>query len=153
MPLIENTMLVIIGDGDIRKQLEERTKTLKIEDKVYFMGKISGDKLHEYTPSADIGLCLLENKGLNYYYALPNRIFDYLQAGVPVLATNFPEIVNIVDTYHTGILIDHYEPEYLAGVINEMLKNPFDTSHFQSVAKELSWENEEQVLMKLINRN
>jgi glycosyltransferase involved in cell wall biosynthesis len=152
MPLIENVMLVIIGDGDIRLQLEKRTKRLNIEDKVHFFGKISGDELYKYTPSASIGLCLLENKGLNYYYSLPNRIFDYLQAGVPVLATRFPEISNIVETYKTGILIEHYEPTYLAEVINDMLINPIDTSHFQYVAKELCWENEEKVLKEVINR-
>jgi glycosyltransferase involved in cell wall biosynthesis len=151
MPFIENAMLVIIGDGDIRRVLEEKTKKLKIENKVHFLGKISGDKLYEYTPSADIGLCLLENMGLNYYYSLPNRIFDYLQAGVPVLASRFPEIVNIVEKYNTGRLIDHFESTYLAGVIKTMLDNPLNTEHFDSVAKELCWENEEKGLISVIN--
>jgi len=152
MPLIENAMLVIIGDGDIRKQLEKLTLSLGIQDKVQFTGTISGELLHEYTASADIGLCLLEEMGLNYYYALPNRIFDYIQAGVPVLATRFPEIANIVDTYKTGVLIDHYEPVYLAETINNMLANPIDTTHFAEVAKDLCWENEEKVLLELLNK-
>jgi glycosyltransferase involved in cell wall biosynthesis len=152
MPLIENAMLVIIGDGDIRWALEEKTKKLEIENKVCFLGKISGDKLYEYTPAADLGLCLLENMGLNYYYSLPNRIFDYLQAGVPVLASRFPEIVNIVEKYNTGLLIDHLEPVYLADVINNMIKNPFNTDHFYAVAKELCWENEEKELISVINK-
>ena len=153
MPFVSNAMLVIIGDGDILQELVEKSKLLKIEDKVQFVGKISGDKLFEYTPMADIGLCILENMGLNYYYALPNRIFDYLQAGVPVLATRFPEITNIVEKFNTGILIDHYEPLYLAGVINDMLDNPLNTEHFNSVSKELSWEKEEKVLMEVINKS
>jgi glycosyltransferase involved in cell wall biosynthesis len=151
MPSVENGILVIIGDGDIRNQLVEQTRILKIEDKVVFLGKVSPDKLHEYTSSASIGLCLLEEKGLSYYYALPNRIFDYIQAGVPVLATRFPEISNIVDTYKTGILIDHYQPKYIAEVINNMLAFPFNTDHFENVSKELCWENEENTLMKVIN--
>jgi glycosyltransferase involved in cell wall biosynthesis len=118
---------------------------------VHFLGKISGDHLYEYTPSADIGLCLLENMGLNYYFSLPNRIFDYLQAGVPVLASRFPEIVNIVEKYNTGRLIDHFESTYLAGVIKTMLDNPLNTEHFDSVAKELCWENEEKGLISVIN--
>lgn len=150
MPFIENGVLVIIGDGDIRQKLEEQTKTLKLEDKVLFLGKIEAEKLHEYTPSAAIGLCLLENKGLSYYYALPNRIFDYIQAGVPVLATRFPEITTIVETYKTGVLINHYEPKYLAEVINNMLEVSFDTNHFESVAKKLCWEKEEKVLLNLL---
>lgn len=153
MPYVANAMLVIIGDGDILQELVERSKLLKIEDKVQFIGKISGDKLFEYTPSADIGLCLLENKGLNYYYSLPNRIFDYLLAGVPVLGTRFPEITNIVEKFHTGILIDHYEPLYLASVINGMLDYPLNTEHFNTVSKELCWEKEENVLMEVIKKS
>lgn len=150
MPYIENAKLVIIGDGDIRKELELQTKILNIDHKVEFLGKIPSEKLHEYTPSAAIGLCLLEELGLSYYFSLPNRIFDCIQAGVPILATRFPEITNIVERYKTGILIDHYENEFLAKTINQMLDNPFNTTHFESVAKEFCWENEEKVLMNII---
>ncbi|MFZ4727008.1 MAG: glycosyltransferase family 4 protein, partial [Paludibacter sp.] len=133
MPMIENAMLVIIGDGDIKHELELQTKNLKIEDKVVFLGKISAENLQDYTSSATLGLCLLEDKGLSYFYALPNRIFDYIQAGVPVLATRFPEIANIVETYKTGTLIDHYEPDYLANTINDLLEFPLNTDHFNSI--------------------
>lgn len=152
LPLIDHAVLVIIGDGYKRQELEKLAVDLQIEKKVKFLGPIHGELLHEYTTSANIGLCLLEKMGLNYYYALPNRIFDYVQAGVPVLASRFPEIAKIVDTYHTGVLIDHYEPTYLAETINQMLSNPIDTSHFHDVAKELCWENEEKILMDLINQ-
>jgi glycosyltransferase involved in cell wall biosynthesis len=152
IPFVKNANLIIAGDGDIRSLLEKRVKSLKIEDRVLFLGKITGEKLLELTQSANIGLCLLENIGLNYYYSLPNRIFDYLHAGVPVLATNFPEIAAIVEAYKTGILIDHYEPAYLSEVINNMLENPLDTSHFDAISNELCWENEEKKLISLINQ-
>lgn len=151
MPYVHDAVLVIIGDGDIRIQLEQQAKNLNLGEKVVFLGRIPADELYEYTASADIGLCLLENKGLSYYYALPNRIFDYLQAKVPVLATKFPEIENVVKHYNTGVLINCYDENYLAGVINEMLEHPMDTSHFEAAARELCWENEEKVLLKIIN--
>lgn len=152
MPFIENAMLVIIGDGDIRQNLQNQTQKLGIENKVSFLGKIEAEKLHEYTTSADIGLCLLEKMGLSYYYALPNRIFDYLQADVPVLASRFPEMSKIVETYKTGTLIDHYEPLYLAETINNMLYFPLNTEHFASAASVLCWENEEKVLLEIIRK-
>ena len=150
MPSIENAVLVIIGDGDIANELKKKVNDLKISDKVFFLGRIAGSELHKYTPSADLGLCLLENRGLNYYYSLPNRIFDYLQAGVPVLATDFPEIANIVKPHKTGILISHYEPEYLAEIINNFFSEGFDTSHFAETAEEFCWEKEERILMEVI---
>ena len=152
MPFVENAVLVIIGDGDIFKELKERVDNLQLNEKIFFLGRISGSKLYKYTPSADLGLCLLENRGLNYYYSLPNRIFDYLHAGVPVLATDFPQISHIVKTYKTGILINHYEPEYLAEVINNLIKNGFDTSHFAETAIQFCWEQEEKILLEIIQK-
>ncbi len=151
MPLIDNAVLLIIGNGDVRKLLQERALKLGIVEKVIFLGAIDTLKLQEYTRLGNIGLCLLEEAGLNYYYALPNRVFDYLNAGVPILASRFPEIAEIVELYKTGVLIDHYEPLYLAKIINEMLNAEFDVAHFESVAKEFSWEKEELVLMEIVN--
>ena len=144
MPLVNNAVFVIIGDGDIANHLKEKVSKLNLNNKVFFLGSISGSELHKYTPSADLGVCLLKNRGLNYYYSLPNRIFDYLHAGVPVLATNFPEISNIVKTYNTGILINKYEPKYLAEVINNFFTQKFDTKHFNEIAKQFCWKKEEK---------
>ncbi|MDD3079131.1 MAG: glycosyltransferase family 4 protein [Paludibacter sp.] len=151
MPLIDNAILIIIGDGDIKEQLVTMVEQKQLSDKVIFKGRINAENLFEYTACADIGLCLLENQGLNYYYSLPNRIFDYLHAGVPVLATKFPEIQGIVETYKTGILIDHYEPEYIASVVNEMLNTKVDKNYFYKIAYNLCWENEEQTLIKILS--
>jgi len=151
MPFLENTVLVIIGDGDILNELKERVKKLHLDEKVSFLGRISGSELHKYTPSADLGLCLLENRGLNYYFSLPNRIFDYLHAEVPVLATDFPEIANIVRNNNTGILVNHYKPEYLAEVIHDFFTKGFDTSRFAEIAKRFCWENEEKILLDVID--
>ena len=151
MPLINNAVLVIIGDGDIAGELQTRATDMKLTGKVFFLGRIAGAELHKYTPSANLGLCLLENKGLNYYFSLPNRIFDYVHARVPVLATDFPEINNIVTQYKTGILVNHYEPEYLAEVINDFFAKEFDTNHFEDIAKQFCWENEEKILMQIIS--
>lgn len=151
MPYInKNALLVIIGDGDIKRQLIQRVADKQLMNRITFFGKKSPEELFRYTKGAEIGLCLLENLGLSYYYSLPNRIFDYLRAGVPVLATDFPEIHEFVNTYTTGVLIDHYEPEFLAQTINTMLENKIDTSRFYYLAQKNSWENEEKILLKII---
>ncbi|OJX91729.1 MAG: hypothetical protein BGP01_02580 [Paludibacter sp. 47-17] len=150
MPLVNNAVLYIIGDGDIGHLLKKRTAELGLNEKVIFHGKVPARELHRYTASAHIGLCLLENKGLSYYYALPNRIFDYMHAGVPVLSSPFPEIKKIVETYNTGVLTSDYSPEGLAATLNSMLNREFPTAHFSTVSENFCWEKEEELLFKLI---
>jgi glycosyltransferase involved in cell wall biosynthesis len=154
MPLLDNCVLAIIGSGDILDELKERVAQLQLENKVVFLGKMTPKELIHYTKSADIGLCLLENIGLSYYYSLPNRIFDFIQAGVPLLATNFPEIANIVGKYHTGVLIDHYEPAYLSEVIKQMIatgKNEY-RENLKKLSQDFCWEKEEKQLLSVFNQ-
>ncbi|MDR2621756.1 MAG: glycosyltransferase, partial [Dysgonamonadaceae bacterium] len=130
MPYLDDCIFYVIGDGDIVREVQEKTKSLGLEDRVRFIGRIPLEELASYTLQADIGLVLLENRGLNYYYALPNRIFDFIRANVPVLATDFPEIRRIVAHYGTGTLIDRYEPEFLADTIRKMLAMEKDKAGF-----------------------
>ncbi len=150
MPKVDGT-LIVAGDGDIKHELEKLVNSLGLSEKVFFIGKKTPCELKEITLKVDLGLCLLEDLGLSYYYSLPNRIFDYIQAEIPVLATDFPEIRNIVDTYKTGVLINQYDAEFLAKTINNIFDNGFDTSHFYKLAQELNWENEERVLLEILN--
>lgn len=150
MPHVEDAKLIIVGDGDIKNDLVTLADKLQLNNKVQFTGKVLPEKLKEYTSTADLGLCLLENRGLSYYYSLPNRIFDYIHAGIPVLATDFPEIRSIVETYKSGVLINHYEPEYLAETINNILSEKFDNGHFAELAKKFCWQNEEKKLIEII---
>lgn len=152
MPMIRDAVFVIIGDGDIKTKLRQQVNNMQLNDKVIFLEKVPANELKDYTVCADLGLCLLENMGLNYYYSLPNRIFDFIQAGVPVLATRFPEIEKIVGTYKTGQLIDHYEPEYLAATINDILHNNTTACDFEQLAQKFCWENEEKILISLIQQ-
>ena len=156
MPHLDNCVLCICGGGDLFEEMQALTKEKKLEDRIIFTGRLPFEELNQYTSQADLGFVLLENMGLSYYYSLPNRIFDYMKYGVPVLASNFPEIARIVETHQTGKLITHYEPEYLAKVILEMLKEWEDKSVYQSrlnnLSKEFCWENEAQVMLEIVRR-
>jgi len=156
MLYLDNCVLCICGGGDLFEEMQALAKEKKLEDRVIFTGRLPFEELNQYTSQADLGFVLLENMGLSYYYSLPNRIFDYMKYGVPVLASNFPEIARIVETHQTGKLITHYEPEYLAKVILEMLKEWEDKSVYQSrlneLSKEFCWENEAQVMLEIVRR-
>jgi glycosyltransferase involved in cell wall biosynthesis len=149
MPYIDDAVFIIIGKGDLYEELQEKVRKMQLCDRVIFKGVIPWGELSVYTNCADLGVCLLEKKGLSYYYSLPNRVFDFMQAHVPLLATNFPEIANVLNAYGTGRLIDHYEPEYLAGIIREMLVQPKDHSLYEKASSEFNWEKEEKILLDI----
>lgn len=151
MPYVDNAVLVIIGKGDIYSKLKAKVHKMDLKSKVQFLGKIMPEELPSYTQSAHLGLCLLETNGLSYYYSLPNRIFDFMRAGVPVLGTNFPEIAKIVEKHNTGRLISNYEPQYLASVINSMLEshNQGEKERLQKLSNIFSWEDEEIKLLTI----
>jgi len=156
MKFIDNTIFLIIGDGDIAKKLVHLTKQKGLEKKIIFLGKIPFDKLNDYTGLADIGISLEQNLGLNYYYSLPNKIFDYINAGVPILASDLPEIANIVKKYEIGEIIKDFSPDIIADAINSMLNDEHKISEWEKklkyAAEELCWEKEEIKLIDFYNK-
>ena len=150
MPLLDNFVFYVIGSGDKLKELQKKVEEMELTDKIFFTGKIPFEKLSEYTSCANIGINLLENLGLNYYYSLPNRIFDYIREGIPVLASDFPEISKIITHYDIGMLVNNYEPHHLASTIERMSMKEKNHSAFATANDELCWENEEQVLLKVM---
>ena len=150
MPYLDNFVFYILGDGDKLKELKEKVKKMRLTEKVIFLGRIPFENLPEYTAHADIGINLLENWGLNYYYSLPNRIFDYIRESVPILASDFPEIHNIIARYNVGMLVNNFAPQYLASVVKHMALKGKNHSAFAAANAELCWENEATVLLRVI---
>ncbi len=150
MQFIDNAIFLVIGDGDIASEMYKLIEKLNLDDKVIFLGKIPFHYLYNYTKIADIGISLEENIGLNYYYALPNKLFDYIRANIPILASHLPEIENIVKTYDIGCFIENHNPKHIAEKINFMLNSPGKIQiwkeNLKKASLELCWENEEKVL-------
>ena len=151
MKYLDHIKFVIIGEGDIKNQLEDLVKKLGVQDKVIFLGRIAADKLASYTCQADIGISLEENLGLSYYYALPNKLFDYIQAGIPVLVSNFPEMGNLVKKYNIGKATLVTQPEELSIILETMLNDKVKLKlwkeNTKKAAAELCWDNEEKKLL------
>lgn len=156
MLYIENTNLIIAGDGDIKNELIQLSKKLNLSNRVTFLGKISLNELHNYTKTADLGFSLEENMGLNYYYALPNKLFDYIQAEIPVLTSNFPEMEAIVTKYSIGRTTGERNPEKIATLISEMLADSRQINiwkqNLKIAAEELVWENEKKILIDEVKK-
>ncbi len=155
MQYIENARLYIAGTGDIETSLKELTRSLALDEKVCFAGRIPAVELPYYTVQADLGISLEEKLGLNYYYALPNKLFDYIQARIPVLVADLPEMKAVVLRYQIGKVTSTQDPYELSLLITEMLTDNKQRqawkSNLESAARELCWENEESVLLGLFS--
>lgn len=153
MHFMENTLLVIAGTGDVENTLRELAGSLSVEKKIRFTGRIPPEELRNYTVQADLGISLEEKLGLNYYYALPNKLFDYIQARIPVLVSDLPEMAQVVTQYGIGSVNHAHDPFELAMNFQEMLHNKTKRqvwlSNLEKAAMELCWENEEMVLIGL----
>ena len=153
MKYIDGAELWLAGDGDLTAQLKQLVEELQLEAKVKFLGRLPIDKLSEVTRQADLGISLEEDLGLNYRFALPNKLFDYIQAGVPVLVSNLPEMKRIVEHYQIGAIAETHQRKDLAETIKMALfnqeKNAVWKNNLKIAAKELCWEKEESVLQEI----
>lgn len=153
MPFVENAVLLIIGFGKVENELKEMVRKMGVEEKVIFYGRVPFEDLFSYTKQADIGLLLERPLGLSFTYALPNKLFDYIHAELPIIASPLIDVKRIMDKFEIGILTKKYNPEYLAYTINEMLYNAEKRkvwkANMQKAKQELNWEKEQQKLKEI----
>jgi len=153
---INEVKCVIVGGGDIQKTLAERITNKNLQDKVILLGKLPFFELERITPHADLGISIEENTGLSYSYALPNKLFDYIQAEIPVLCSNLVEVTSVVKSWKVGAIIENHNPLEIAEKINEILKNDQQLQiwkrNLAKAAQELCWEKEEGNLIEVYRK-
>jgi glycosyltransferase involved in cell wall biosynthesis len=143
----------IYGDGPLRDKLENMIRENNLTDRIHFKGRIPFNELPAHTAMSSLGISLEENLGKNYYYSLPNKLFDYIQAKIPVLVSGLPEMKKIVEKYNIGMVTDSHDPEILAGIIENMMedeeKRMIWKKNLHIAAEELCWENEMGKLIEI----
>lgn len=151
MQYIEKSQLWIIGKGPKLTEFENLVKELNLSERVKFIGQISPSQLKLITPKADLGLSLEEDYGISYRFALPNKIFDYIHAGIPILGTNLPEIKNTIEQYQIGKTIENHEPKHITKLVMEMLNEGKELyqGNLQKAAEVFNWSNEEKKLEQI----
>jgi len=148
--LLENVDLVIIGYGKVEAELIQFVKEELLENRVHFLGRIPHEELPNYTKLATIGMVLEEPLGLSFEFSLPNKLFDYIHAELPIICGSLPEIKRVVKEHNVGVVVKDYAPETIAKAIKELLNNKelYDKIKFhQQKAKNLfCWEQEQEQL-------
>lgn len=151
MTLLDEYLFIVIGDGDILEQLNEKVSNLSLHNKVKFLGKKTPEELKELTPNATIGMSLEEDLGLNYRYALPNKIFDYLHANVPVIVADLPEMRSLIKKHPIGEILIERTPKTLAETIINMTNISYE-KELKTAKKELNWSKEKEKLISIFSK-
>jgi len=153
MQEIDGAELQLAGEGDLSQELRNLVKEKGLEDKVTFLGFVLPKDLPTITARANIGLNLLENKGLSYYYSLANKAFDYIQGRKPSINMAFPEYQRINDEYGTFCLINDLKMDTIATALKRLLT---DEKYYLSLVENCDaaadvfvWEREEEVLLSV----
>ena len=154
MEFVNNAILLIAGTGDVLPQLKEQVNNNHLNDRVMFIPPLPYRELMCLTRLCDAGLTLDKDTNLNYRFSLPNKLFDYIMAGIPVVASPLPEIIEIVEKYGIGLIIRDYSPMEIAKTINSLLKDENNCNRSENLKKaavELSWEKEKHKLLDIYN--
>ena len=153
MQHLDNVQLWLAGEGDLSDELRRLAAELRVENKVTFLGYTRPEDLRALAPRAWLGLNLLENRGLSYYYSLANKFFACVQAGVPVLSMNFPEYRALNAQHEVALLLDELTPGTVSGAVNRLLTDKDLYTRLQqnclAARQEWNWEKEERVLLKI----
>lgn len=158
MVKLPQTVLIMLGDGEQKSNFQKLACELNISERVFYLGTINQKELINYTSGADVGLSLIENISVSYYHALPNKLFEYIMAGVPVLCSDLPQMKKIVGSYQVGESINLGNEANIFSVLNKWIENPQILSAYkqncEKAGKELNWQIEyERVRAKLLGLN
>lgn len=143
--------LVLMGYGPMEDEIK---KIIKDSKNIYFKKSVPIDEIQSYTSSADYGLNITDNTCLSRYYALPNKLFEYVMARVPVIVSNDYERGSFVRDNKLGLVVEDTSVE---SIYNTIIKSfDYDKNHFfknlDKIASKYNWENESKKLIKLYER-
>jgi glycosyltransferase involved in cell wall biosynthesis len=149
--------LAFLGDPEpgYGERLRELLAEHSVEDRVALLPSVPLSELLAHTAEADVGVTLLQDTCENHRLALPNKLFEYIAAGVPVVASALEETQRVVDHYGVGWCVAPGDPEALALSIKVALRDcrdPLLADRVRSAGEQLHWSREQQRLLLLYDR-
>jgi glycosyltransferase involved in cell wall biosynthesis len=154
MKQLKDSTLMLVGDGDVMPVVKELIKINQLEDKVKIFGRRPYEEMMQFTMHADLGLTLDKPLSKNYEFSLPNKVFDYMHAGTPILASKLVEIERVIRTHQIGVMLNEVSPDAIASAITELKSQPELLLQLKEACRKASeienWENERLKLELLI---
>lgn len=148
--------LILVGGGDIFPMIKDMIHQHHLNEMITIIPKVPFGILKHITKQAHLGLSLDKADNLNHRYGLPNKIFDYLHAGLPVLVSRLVELEKIVNFYHVGTFIENHEPKHIAACIESAFENPDQMKRWkentEKAKMELNWEIESKIVLEIFKQ-
>jgi glycosyltransferase involved in cell wall biosynthesis len=128
-------------------------QSAKESENIYFHEAVSPEVVLDYTSSADFGISTIEDSCLSYRYCLPNKMFEYMMVGIPLLVSPLPEMKKVVEGYNVGIVLEENSVDGVKKSVEEAMTLDVKTlENNLEVAKTIyNWQEQEKVLLKVYN--
>ena len=123
------------------------------QEKVLFFGKRPYHELMNFTHLSDVGVSMDKDSNINYRFSLPNKIFDYMHAGTPVVASPLPEVKYVIETSQIGEVVTSWEPQDIAYAVRRILRKGklHYAEKLELASKKYNWEEESKVIGKILS--
>jgi glycosyltransferase involved in cell wall biosynthesis len=147
--------LVMMGYGaeKYKEQLMKVVDKNGLNDRFSFYGPVAPDLVTQYAAGADLGVAPIQNVCLSYYLCSPNKLFEYVIAGIPVIASDFPELCSVVNRFKIGVTFDPENPKDIARAADDILRHPERAAEMRrntaAAGDAYNWENESTKLLEL----
>ena len=155
-----NILIVLMGRGPHQtvSQLEALIVREGVSDRIKILPAVPYEELLDWTASADIGMYVASpDYSSNERWCLPNKLFEYLMAGIPVLTSELDAIVEVIRTYDVGQVVSSLAPADMGAAITAMLDDHdalarMRRNALEAAKQEFNWEKEKEKLLHLYHR-
>lgn len=142
----DQVVTVFMGYGELEAAI---TQAAAEHNTVFFFPAVAPQVVLEYTASADMGIHLIQNTCLNHDYCMPNKLFEYAMAGLPVLVSNMKDMSELVTRYAMGAVISDFSAEGINQAVDNFLEQDLTSmkANAYQAACENAWEVQEQKML------
>lgn len=149
--------LVFLGQGPYKEKLQKMAQKLSLNERLHFPKAVPPKDVVKWASSADVGISPIQNVSKSYYFSSPNKVFEYLMAGLPIAVSDFPEMRKILSRHEVGETFNPDDPKSIAKAIKKIL---FDGTRYKEMKKnalraakeEYNWEKESKKLLRLYRK-
>jgi glycosyltransferase involved in cell wall biosynthesis len=150
---LERGAIVLMGWGRLEAELRLAIDAEGVGDRVRILPPVPPQDLITVAASADVGLIPYEPYGLNNLYSTPNKLFEYMSAGLPIAASRLPELTRFIQSHDMGVTFAPSDPLDMARVLNKLLASPVERGRMAENAREAaqlySWTRERAKLLQV----